>query len=132
MNETFDIYETLNNSGNGQGEFLITVESWNEVKKYCRYYLGSYYVVHVSSKTVSMVSYMSLFQGLLEDLETSTYRLSKETGIPESTITRYFRGETDALKMSLLNAGIIANMLNISIDNLYALLTKPEEFSSLN
>lgn len=58
------------------------------------------------------IANLKLIQKLLET-ETG-YRISKDTGIPQSTISRFVTGETDLIKMSLQHAITLTNYYNQS------------------
>lgn len=56
------------------------------------------------------IANLKLIQRLLET-ETG-YRISKDTGIPQSTISRFVTGETELTKMSLQHAITLTNYYN--------------------
>ena len=68
----------------------------------------------------------SPFSFLIKSKGISAYRLSKSTGIAETTLSSYVRGETAVLKMNLEYAALIAKGLDMSLDALYAALNQKD------
>ena len=119
---TFNIFSTKNNSGNGQGDFIITLLSWDDVQNFCSKNPGNYYITGPHQDMVTMLSYRSRLEWLIEREDVTMYRLAARSGLNESTIRKYVNGTTNALKMPLENAHKIAAALEMTIDELYELL----------
>ena len=120
--QTFNIFSTKNDSGNGQGDFIITLQSWSDVEDYCSRKTGHYYITGPHDDMVTMLSYRSRLEWLIGREHVTMYRLAARAELNESTIRKYVNGTTNALKMPLENAHKIAAALEMTIDELYELL----------
>ncbi|WP_159641927.1 helix-turn-helix domain-containing protein [Erysipelothrix anatis] len=63
------------------------------------------------------------FDELLQKYGFTRYKLSKQTGLQQSSLAKYSNGVSDPLNMPLKNAKKIADQFEITLDDFYDLLT---------